>query len=201
LKYFIYGAGGHSKVVFEAMQLSNQMCKGFIDDKIVDTWMNLPVFDCAFLNSKNSINSSFHIAIGNCFIREKISLEFIQVDFFSVYHPKSIISSSADIDVGSFFAAGSIAGPDVKVGKHSIVNHHAVIDHDCDIGNFCHIAPHVSLGGGVKIGKGVLVGAGAIVLPGIHIDDYSVIGAGAIVTENVQLGSIVVGNPARPKSK
>jgi acetyltransferase-like isoleucine patch superfamily enzyme len=47
------------------------------------------------------------------------------------------------------------------------------------------------------IGKNVFLGANAVVLPGVSIGDYSIIGAGAVVTKDVPANSIVVGNPAR----
>ncbi len=195
MKNYIYGAGGHGKVVWDAMQKSNLKCEGFIDDQVLNQWMGLPVFPSSSLNDMKDVE--LHIAIGNCKVREEIVNKFQNLKFVSIYHPNAIISSRAKIEVGTFLAAGSIIGPDAKVGKHSIINHHAVIDHDCSIGDFCHIAPHASLGGGVKVGLGVLIGAGAIVLPGIKIADYVTIGAGSIVTNDIAPGVTVVGNPAR----
>ncbi len=195
MKSYIYGAGGHGKVVWDAMQKSSLKCEGFIDDQVLNQWMDLPVFPSSFLNDLNNIE--LHIAIGNCKAREQIANTFQNLKFVSIYHLDAIISSRAKIEVGTFLAAGSIIGPDVSVGKHCIVNHHAVIDHDCSIGDFCHIAPHASLGGGVKVGHGVLIGAGAIVLPGLTINDYVTVGAGSIVTHDIASGITVVGNPAR----
>jgi len=195
MKNYIYGAGGHGKVVWDAMQKSNLKCEGFIDDQVLNQWMGLPVFPSSSLNDMKDVE--LHIAIGNCKAREEIVNKFQNLKFISIYHPNAIISSRAKIEVGTFLAAGSIIGPDAKVGKHSIINHHAVIDHDCSIGDFCHIAPHVSLGGGVKVGLGVLIGAGAIVLPGMEIADYVTVGAGSVVTNDIASGATVVGNPAR----
>ena len=42
-----------------------------------------------------------------------------------------------------------------------------------------------------------LIGAGAIVLPGSHIGKYCIIGAGAVVKGTIEDYAIVVGNPAR----
>ena len=195
MKNYIYGAGGHGKVVWDAMQKSNLKCEGFIDDQVLNQWMDLPVFASSFLNDLNDIE--LHIAIGSCKAREEVVYKFQNLKFVSICHPNAIISSRAKIEAGTFLAAGSIIGPDAKVGKHSIINHHAVIDHDCSVGDFCHIAPHVSLGGGVKVGQGVLIGAGAIVLPGIKIADYVTVGAGSIVTNEIAMGVTVLGNPAR----
>ena len=195
MKNYIYGAGGHGKVVWDAMQKSNLKCEGFIDDQVLNQWMDLPVFASSFLNGLNDIE--LHIAIGSCKAREEVVYKFQNLKFVSICHPNAIISSRAKIEAGTFLAAGAIIGPDTKVGKHSIINHHAVIDHDCSVGDFCHIAPHVSLGGGVEVGQGVLIGAGAIVLPGMKIADYATVGAGSIVTNNISSGVIVLGNPAR----
>ena len=195
MKIYIYGAGGHGKVVWDALQKSSLKCEGFIDDQDLNQWIDLPVFASSFLNDIDDIE--LHIAIGNSKVREEIAKKFKNFKFVSIYHPDAIISSRAKIEVGTFLAAGSIIGPDASVGKYTIVNHHAVIDHDCSIGDFCHIAPHASLGGGVKVGQGVLIGAGAIVLPGISIADYVTVGAGSIVTHDIASGITVVGNPAR----
>lgn len=49
----------------------------------------------------------------------------------------------------------------------------------------------------VKIGNYVYIGSGAIILPGVTIGDQSVIGAGAVVTEDVPALSVAMGVPAR----
>lgn len=45
--------------------------------------------------------------------------------------------------------------------------------------------------------KGSSIGANATVLPGITVGEGSMIGAGAVVTRDVQPFTLVVGNPAR----
>lgn len=52
-------------------------------------------------------------------------------------------------------------------------------------------------GGDVVIGDRVWIGYRAIVLPGVCIGEGTVIGAGAVVTKNVEPYAIVAGNPAR----
>jgi acetyltransferase-like isoleucine patch superfamily enzyme len=47
------------------------------------------------------------------------------------------------------------------------------------------------------IGKGCFIGVGAIILAGIKLGDYCVVGAGSVVTKDVPSNCIVVGNPAR----
>ena len=47
------------------------------------------------------------------------------------------------------------------------------------------------------IKHGASLGAGAVILAGITIGKFAMVGAGAIVTRNIQPYSLVVGNPAR----
>lgn len=51
--------------------------------------------------------------------------------------------------------------------------------------------------GGVKIKDDVWIGAGVIILSGVTIGECSVIGAGAVVTKDVEPYTIVAGVPAR----
>lgn len=52
-------------------------------------------------------------------------------------------------------------------------------------------------GGDVVIGDRVWIGYRALVLPGVNIGEGAVVGAGAVVTKNVEPYAIVAGNPAR----
>jgi maltose O-acetyltransferase len=49
----------------------------------------------------------------------------------------------------------------------------------------------------VRIGRDVWVGGGAIIFPGVTIGDEAIIGAGSVVTRDVERGVTVAGNPAR----
>lgn len=50
---------------------------------------------------------------------------------------------------------------------------------------------------GATIRHGGAVGAGSILLPGVELGRWSMVGAGAVVTVNVPDHGLVVGNPAR----
>jgi maltose O-acetyltransferase len=52
-------------------------------------------------------------------------------------------------------------------------------------------------GGDVVIGDRVWIGYRAIVLPGVTIGEGAVVGAGSVVTKNVEPYAIMAGNPAR----
>ena len=194
MKHFIYGAGGHGKVVLDAMQTAGLICDGFVDDGEHAVWCNLTVLKWQNLPK----NANLHLAIGNNKTRENIAKQLIEFNFFNVIHAHASVAKTAQIQPSCFVAAQAVLGPDSRLGQYVIVNHGAVIDHDCEVGDFCHIAPNASLGGGVKVGKNVLVGAGAVILPNIKIADNVVIGAGAVVTRDVLTQATLVGIPATP---
>lgn len=50
---------------------------------------------------------------------------------------------------------------------------------------------------GPVIKKRAIIGAAAVILPGIIVGEKSMVGAGSVVTKNVQPGCVVVGNPAK----
>jgi UDP-2-acetamido-3-amino-2,3-dideoxy-glucuronate N-acetyltransferase len=51
--------------------------------------------------------------------------------------------------------------------------------------------------GGPIIRKGASIGAAAVLLPGITVGEYAVVGAGAVVSYDVPARKLVAGNPAR----
>ena len=81
-----------------------------------------------------------------------------------------------------------------------------VIHAESVIGPNCIIFQQVTLGlghGGVPtIGGDVSIGAGAKLLGGFHVGDHAVVGAMAVVTDDVPEGAVAIGIPARivPKS-
>ncbi len=73
------------------------------------------------------------------------------------------------------------------------------------IGPNCRLFQQVTLGTGPRPGLPVLgahvdVGAGARILGGVHIGDYAIIGANAVVLTDIPAGAIAVGVPAVVKA-
>ncbi len=198
IEIFIYGAGGHGKVVFHVLRAAGCNVGGFFDDKVRGSHCGRPVYSSDEIN-KYGDKLNCHVAIGNNDIRRQVQGKISEQGCWlqSAIHPGSLVYPGVRIGSGSLILPHAVLGPDAVLGDGCIVNHNAVIDHDCVIGTFCHIAPSATLGGGVQVGNTCLIGAGAVVLPGITIGSNAVVGAGAIVTQDVADGLVVIGNPAR----
>jgi acetyltransferase-like isoleucine patch superfamily enzyme len=57
--------------------------------------------------------------------------------------------------------------------------------------------PSIDIVGRITLGDDVMIGMNAILLPDTEIGDYSIIGAGAVVSGQVPPGSVYAGVPAR----
>jgi acetyltransferase-like isoleucine patch superfamily enzyme len=79
-------------------------------------------------------------------------------------------------------------GDDVSIGPEAAI---LTLGHDPQSPEFG------DRGGDVVIGNRVWIGYRAVILPGIKIGDGAVVGAGAVVTRDVEPFTIVAGSPAR----
>jgi sugar O-acyltransferase (sialic acid O-acetyltransferase NeuD family) len=194
----LVGAGGHAKVVLEALHAGFPgVAVGVFDDAASGTLLGIPIVR---LPAAGAVPGPAHVAIGDASARERLCRALLQagVHLLAIAHPAAIVSPSARLAGGVFAAAKCVIGPQATVGEAAIVNHGAIVDHDCVVGEWSHIAPGVVLGGGVSVGRAALVGAGATVLPGVRIGEHAIIGAGAVVARDVAPRTRVAGVPARP---
>ncbi len=100
-----------------------------------------------------------------------------------------------------------VIGRDTKVQSHTFICSEVTIGEDCFIGHGVMFINDVFRDGGpargdmrkwesTKIGNHVSIGSNATILP-VSICDNVVIGAGSVVTGNIQHAGIYAGNPAR----
>jgi len=117
----------------------------------------------------------------------------------------------------------------LTLGRGSFLGAFNVLNGQINIGRFCSLAPMVSVYGAnhpvsylstyissslfenrlkknqifqpINIGNDVWIGHGAVVLPGVKINNGSIVAAGAIVNKDVDAYTIVAGNPAKPLKK
>jgi sugar O-acyltransferase (sialic acid O-acetyltransferase NeuD family) len=189
---YLYGAGGHAKVILDILK-SNQITVPaiFDDNPDMDIFMGIPV-------AHTDIQSPLIISIGNNVIRKKIAEQLCNKVFAPAALARSVtVSDSATFDAGTVVMQGAIIQSSVIIGKHSIINTRSSIDHDCVIQDYVHIAPGVVLCGNVQIGEGSFVGAGTTIMQGIKIGKWSVIGAGSVVVRDIPDHVTAFGSPCK----
>jgi acetyltransferase-like isoleucine patch superfamily enzyme len=124
---------------------------------------------------------------------------------------------------GALIREENTIGDDVSVGSHTVIEHHVTIGDGVRVHSNAFIPEFSILEAGSWVGPGVIftnaayplspsaksnlrgphllpgakIGAGAVLLPGITIGRNALVGAGAVVVEDVPDGKVLVGNPAR----
>ncbi len=93
--------------------------------------------------------------------------------------------------------AGVVVQAQATLGRHVIANTGCSIDHDCAVGDYVHLAPGSRLAGGVHLGEGSFLGTKASAIPGINVGEWSIVGAGAVVSRSLPANITAVGAPAK----
>ncbi len=194
--FFLYGAGGHAKVILDILQAQGIGVDCVCDDNLAGTEF------CGFrvISGEYAPAGTAIVSIGKNAVRRKI-VENLQergtVCFATAIHPSVVISPSVKVGVGTVVMPSALVNADASIGMHCIVNTGAIIDHDCRVGDFAHISPHATLCGNVSVGAGTWVGAGATIIQGVSVGENCLVGAGAVVVRDVPANTVVVGVPAR----
>lgn len=126
---------------------------------------------------------------------------------------RALVGADSVIGRGCYIGSGVVIGSRVKIQNFALVYEPASVADGAFIGpgailtNDRHprsISPDGDLKRlgdwarvGVVVGQGASIGAGAICVAPIEVGDWSLVGAGSIVTKDVKPFALVVGAPAR----
>ena len=185
-KIVFVGGGGHARVLLEIVRMNGGDILGFVDVEKTDfpekylgndevlTEKYLPG-EVVLVNGVGSVKRPEK--------RQKVFEYFksLNYQFFSVVHPRAIVSESARLGEGVQVMANGVVNPGADIGDNVIINTSASVDHDCRIGAHSHIAPGVTLSGNVNVGRGCHIGTGVKVVQGVTIGDKILIAAGETV--------------------
>lgn len=149
------------------------------------------------------------VAVGEPRLRELLVTQAHGVGFLispPLVHPSVELDlDEVRIGDGTVICPGSIVTVNVELGEHVQINVHCSVMHDVKVGRFATLSPGVHISGNVTLEPRVFMGTGAVTIQGqpgspLIIGGGAVVGAGAVVTEDVEKRSTVVGVPARPTS-
>lgn len=200
MKLIILGASGHGKVVADIAVLNGYRDIVFLDDDSdISNCGNIPVVGPTTMISE--LEGEVFVAVGNAEIRKRLMEQYKNREFPVLIHPSAVVAHGVEIGAGSVVMAGAVINPGTKIGRGAIVNTTSSIDHDCILGNYVHVAVGAHLCGAVSSGDLTWIGAGATVSNNVNICGNCIIGAGAVVIHSIKEVGTYVGVPAQIMKK
>jgi UDP-N-acetylbacillosamine N-acetyltransferase len=204
-KVIIWGAGGHAKVAADILRLSGMEVVGFLDD-LSSGRRGQSFFGSVVLGGAEELKSLLDRGVRCAFVgfgnnRRRVAvgdlLEARGFELAKAIQPAAVVAADVALGAGTMVAAGAIVNPGSRIGKNVIVNTRASIDHDCVAEDGVHVGPGVSVAGGVSLGRCAWLGIGSTIIDKKRVGIDSIVGAGAVVIDDVPDGATVAGVPAR----
>jgi len=123
------------------------------------------------------------------------------------------IRENAEIGRKCVLGHSVYVGKEVKIGNHVKLENRATVYQGVKIEDNAFIGPHVTFTNDpyprssstdwtivtTLVKKGASIGAGSVVMCGVTIGAYAMIGAGSIVTKDIPPHAMAYGNPAKIK--
>jgi acetyltransferase EpsM len=211
MRYLVIGAAGHGQEV--AWSLREELRAlgeadfeiAFLDDAVpagdeVASGLGM-VLGGVGLATREAARANTRLVMGVGLPRTKAAivkrLNVPEHVWTPVVHPSAIVGPNVTMGVGSYVGPGAVLTVNVHLGRFVTVNTHCLVAHGGALGDFASLHPDVHLSGEVSIAEGCEVGAGAVVIPGLTVGEWAVLGAGAVAVDHLCGGRTHVGVPAR----
>ncbi|MCF8095440.1 MAG: acetyltransferase [Desulfobacteraceae bacterium] len=211
-KIAIFGASGFSREAADIVLMDQIKELVFVDKEAMGkTYKGYQLLSEENVSTLNQQGFFFVIGLGDNSARKKIYNKFKDLKYPNVIHPSSSAGKfqleRIKSKQGNVITAGVRLTNNIEIGNFGIYNLNATIGHDCIIEDFVNIAPGANISGNVKLCECVYVGTNSAVLQGksdkkkMILGEKSTIGAGALVSTDVNAHDTVVGVPAKSIKK
>lgn len=203
LPVVLCGAGGHAKVLLEALRAAGREVLGAcVPDPTGWRLATLCLGDDAWLRQQTPGRFELVNGVGSTGDpRRRIAVfdgfKAFGFSFARVVHPGAIVASDAVLAEGVQVMAGAVIQPGCHLGENALVNTRSSLDHDGNLGAHVHLAPGAIICGGVTVGARSHVGPGATLVHGVSVGVGCLVGAGSLVLHSLPDNVMAYGVPAR----
>lgn len=203
---YILGVGAITIVYIELAQLCGYTVKGlyhYKDDMTGKNVHGIPVIGCndELFAGNISPDHNYLVSVGNNYIRTELANSILQKggNLPTLIHPSASVSRYSTLSPGTIVHAGAVVQPDVVIENNCVISFNAGVCHTSIIHENCYITPGSVIGARVEVFPYAFIGINATVISGKvkKIGAHAIVGAGSVVTKDVDDKAIVAGNPAR----
>ncbi len=203
-KIFIFGTGEIGELAhYYFTNDSDYQVVGFCcdDDFVRETsFKQLPVVGVSDVNRVwSSSEFTAHVALSYNKLNQTRKEKYFLLKSLGYLLPSYVCSKSVvwpDLKVGDncFILENQTIQPTVSIGNNVMVWSGNHLGHRCIIGDHTYISSHVCIAGHTVIGESCFLGVNACFKDFLLVGDSVFVGMGAVVTRNVETGSVVIGH-------
>lgn len=204
----ILGAAGDARVVAETLRACEAhgdpvALRGFLDDALIGQQVDgSPVLGGLKSWAELEPETRFVLALHKVRqmhrrLRLVQSLAIPLERWIVVAHPTAVVARDARIAAGAFLAAHVVVQPNATIGHCATIRAGANIGHDASCGDFSYVGPNATMCGKALLERGAHLGPNSVVVDGMTVEEFSVIGAGSVATKRVPSFEVHFGVPAK----
>lgn len=205
----IYGAGGLGREVLELARIINDREKVWEEIIFIIDGESGNDVNAVKVYSYNDVINHFKgrleisIGIGEPADRERLfaKLKKDGIKAATLIHPDVYIPDTTEVGKGVTIQMGNFISCNVKIEDYVYIQPHTNVGHDDVLKKGCMVSGFCNLAGGVTIGEFTYLGISSCYKERISVGNYSIVGMGSSVYEDIPDGMIAMGNPARPMKR
>lgn len=205
MNIYLLGIGANSSVYMDLIEDCGHSIAGlyhYNHTRTGESYSDTKIDGCFedLLNRSSLKGMNFALSMGDITVRKALYDRILAkgCNVPTLIHPTAIISKRASIGEGVIILPRSIVQADVSIGNNTVITIHTTIAHTSRIGNHCMISGHCIVGAYVHVCDSVQIGQGSTLVSGKVnvVGEHSIVGAGAVLREDVKPHSMYIGNPA-----
>jgi sugar O-acyltransferase (sialic acid O-acetyltransferase NeuD family) len=123
-----------------------------------------------------------------------------ELKWATIIHPTVNASSTLNVGEGTLLSRGVSVGSHTKLGEHCFINRGVSLGHHDIFGDFVTVSPGATIAGSCDIGDGSYISMCSVIVDHTMIGKNTFVAAGAVVINDIENHTAVMGLPAKKKT-